>query len=900
MTEKYIYSFSKEKSEGNASMRNLLGGKGANLAEMCNIGIPVPPGFTISTEVCKYYYAHDKKLPSNFTAEVNAALAKIEKTLGKKLGNEENPLLVSVRSGARSSMPGMMDTILNLGLNDKTVCGLAQYSCNERFAYDTYRRFIQMYSDVVLGVEYYHFEEAIEMLKQENDITLDTEMTTENLKALVLKFKEIVVTKYGKEFPQNVDEQLWGAISSVFDSWMSHRAITYRRMNNIPEEWGTAVNIQSMVFGNTGDNSATGVAFTRNPSTGEKNLYGEYLINAQGEDVVAGIRTPQSITKADRLSLGSEDPSMEESMPSLSKELFKIAHKLEKHYKDMQDIEFTIEEGKLWILQTRSGKRTTQAALRIAVELVEEGAVNKNTAISRIEPESLNQLLHPTLDSKAPRNVLTKGLPASPGAASGVIVFSAAEAERLSGLGEKVLLTRVETSPEDIHGMYASEGIITSKGGMTSHAAVVARGMGKPCVVGVSNLKIDYESQTMKVGDLSLKAGDYITIDGESGEIILGKVPTISPVFSKYFTEIMEWADDIKKLKIRTNAETKNDIMAALNFNAEGIGLCRTEHMFFESDRIVHVRDMIIAQTIESRESALKKILPMQRSDFKGIFELMREMPVNIRLLDMPLHEFLPNKEEEMREVAEAAGIEINLVKHRCKQLHEVNPMLGHRGSRIGITYPEIYKMQATAIFEAMVEVKKSGIKPSVEIMVPLIATEKEMIILKELIENVAKEISEQHGEKLDYQIGTMIELPRSALISHKIAEHAEYMSYGTNDLSQTTFGLSRDDSSTFIPEYVEKGIFLGDPFVSLDQEGVGELIKISALRARQTRKNIKLGICGEHGGDPASIRFFNDLGFDYVSCSPYRIPIARLAAAQSVIESAISESISSGKKISI
>jgi len=534
MTEKYIYSFSKEKSEGNASMRNLLGGKGANLAEMCNIGIPVPPGFTISTEVCKYYYAHDKKLPSNFTAEVNAALAKIEKTLGKKLGNEENPLLVSVRSGARSSMPGMMDTILNLGLNDKTVCGLAQYSCNERFAYDTYRRFIQMYSDVVLGVEYYHFEEAIEMLKQENDITLDTEMTTENLKALVLKFKEIVVTKYGKEFPQNVDEQLWGAISSVFDSWMSHRAITYRRMNNIPEEWGTAVNIQSMVFGNTGDNSATGVAFTRNPSTGEKNLYGEYLINAQGEDVVAGIRTPQSITKADRLSLGSEDPSMEESMPSLSKELFKIAHKLEKHYKDMQDIEFTIEEGKLWILQTRSGKRTTQAALRIAVELVEEGAVNKNTAISRIEPESLNQLLHPTLDSKAPRNVLTKGLPASPGAASGVIVFSAAEAERLSGLGEKVLLTRVETSPEDIHGMYASEGIITSKGGMTSHAAVVARGMGKPCVVGVSNLKIDYESQTMKVGDLSLKAGDYITIDGESGEIILGKVPTISPVFSKY------------------------------------------------------------------------------------------------------------------------------------------------------------------------------------------------------------------------------------------------------------------------------------------------------------------------------------------------------------------------------
>lgn len=897
MTEKYIYTFCEEKSEGDATMRNLLGGKGANLAEMCNIGIPVPPGFTMSTEVCKYYYKHNKKLPTNFTSDVKSALEKIEKLLGKKLGDEKNPLLVSVRSGARSSMPGMMDTILNLGLNDKTVCGLADYSRNERFAYDTYRRFIQMYSDVVLGVEHYHFEEAIDMLKQENDITLDTQMTTENLKVLVLKFKEIVISKHGKEFPQNVEDQLWGAISSVFDSWMSHRAITYRKMNNIPEEWGTAVNIQSMVFGNTGNNSATGVAFTRNPSTGEKELYGEYLINAQGEDVVAGIRTPQSITKKDRLSLGSDDPSMEESMPSLSEELFKIAHKLEMHYKDMQDIEFTIEEGKLWILQTRSGKRTTQAALRIAVELESEGMISKKTAISRIDPESLNQLLHPTLDSKSPRNILTKGLPASPGAASGVLVFSSAEAERLSGLGEKVLLTRVETSPEDIHGMYASEGIITSKGGMTSHAAVVARGMGKPCVVGASNIKIDYEAQVMKVGDQSIKAGEYITIDGETGEIMLGKVPTVRPVFSKYFNNIMEWADDIKKLKIRTNAETKNDITAALGFNAEGIGLCRTEHMFFESERIVHVRNMIIAQTLVERQSALKNILPMQRSDFKGIFELMKDKPVNIRLLDMPLHEFLPNKEEEMQEVAEAAGIELNTVKYRCKQLHEVNPMLGHRGSRIGITYPEIYEMQVTAIFEAMLDVIKSGIKPCVEIMVPLIATAKEMSILRSLIENIAKEISEKHGKKLDFQIGTMIELPRAALVSHDIAQYADYMSYGTNDLSQTTFGLSRDDSSTFIPEYIEKGIFPNDPFVALDQEGVGELIKISSSRARQSKKDIKLGICGEHGGHPESVRFFSDLGFTYVSCSPYRIPIARLAAAQASIKSEVLESSSSKKK---
>ena len=739
MSKKFVYNFCEGGSDGDASMRNLLGGKGANLAEMCNIGLPVPPGFTISTDICQYYYANQKTLPSNFQAEVGQALNKIEKIIGKKFGDNDNPLLVSVRSGARSSMPGMMDTILNLGLNDQTVLGLAKYSGNERFAYDTYRRFIQMYSDVVLGIEYYHFEECIERLKEEHDITLDTELTAENLKGLVKQFKEIVKSKYGKEFPQDVTSQLWGAISSVFDSWMCPRAITYRKMNNIPEVWGTAVNIQSMVFGNSGSNSATGVLFTRDPSTGEKMIYGEYLINAQGEDVVAGIRTPQSITKAHRMVLGLDEPSMEESMPALSEELFRVAKRLEKHYRDMQDIEFTIEDSKLWLLQTRSGKRTTQAALRIAVELVEEGVISKEEALLRIEPESLNHLLHPALDPKVVKNVIAKGLPASPGAASGVVAFSAADAERFADIGEKVLLTRVETSPEDIHGMYVSQGILTSKGGMTSHAAVVARGMGKPCVVGASTIKIDYESQIMKIGNLEIKAGEYITIDGESGEIILGKVPTINPVFSKHFVQIMEWANNVKELKIRTNAETKHDITAALSFGAEGIGLCRTEHMFFESDRIVHVRNMIIAQNIQEREMALKKLLPMQRDDFKMIFELMKHKPVNIRLLDPPVHEFLPSKEEEMEQLAASSGIDINSIKYRCKQLHEVNPMLGHRGSRIGITYPEIYRMQARAIFEAMIEVSNaSSFMPNVEIMVQLIITEHEMRLLRELIEDVA------------------------------------------------------------------------------------------------------------------------------------------------------------------
>jgi len=886
MAEKFIYSFGDGKAEGDASMKNLLGGKGANLAEMCNLGLPVPPGFTISTDICHYYYLHGKKVPMNFNEEVRAALNRIEQFIGKKFGDPNNPLLVSVRSGARSSMPGMMDTVLNLGLNDVTVLGLAKHSNSEKFAYDTYRRFIQMYSSVVLGLEHYYFEECIEELKAESDITLDTELTVENLKDLVLRFKAIVKSKNGHEFPQSADEQLWGAIYAVFDSWMSARAITYRKMNDIPESWGTAVNIQSMVFGNAGDDSATGVLFTRNPSTGEKAIYGEYLINAQGEDVVAGIRTPQSITESHRIELGLEAPSMEKSMPDLSRELFSLANKLERHYRDMQDIEFTIEKSKLWLLQTRNGKRTTQAALRIAVELVEDKVITMEEAMLRIEPESLNQLLHPTLDPKEKRSVLTKGLPASPGAASGIIAFSAAEAERLANLGEKVLLVRVETSPEDIHGMYASEGILTSKGGMTSHAAVVARGMGKPCVVGASSIKIDHEDQVMKIGSTEIKSGEYITIDGESGEVMLGQVKTINPVFSQHFSQVMEWANRVKTLKIRANAETKNDILAALSFDAEGIGLCRTEHMFFESDRIVHVRNMIISQTLQERERALEKILPMQRDDFKMIFELMQNKPVNIRLLDMPLHEFLPQKEEEMLQLAHTSCIDLNSIKYRCKQLHEVNPMLGHRGSRLGITYPEIYEMQCRAVFEAMVEVyRSSSLMSNVEIMVPLIVTEQEMKILRSLIEKVALEVESTSGIKLKYQIGTMIELPRAALISDRIAHYAEYMSYGTNDLSQTTLGLSRDDSSSFIPTYIEKGIFHKDPFVELDVDGVGEMIKISSERARKTRKSIKLGICGEHGGNAESVKFFNSLGFDYVSCSPYRVPIARLAAAQASLQ---------------
>lgn len=886
MAKKLIFSFGDGAAEGSKALNDILGGKGANLAEMCNLELPVPHGFTISSELCEEYYKNGNNLPESINALVDSALHDIEKKLGKKLGDVQNPLLVSIRSGSRVSMPGMMDTVLNLGLNDETVIGLAQNSQNPRFAYDSYRRFIQMYSDVVLGVPYYHFEEYLELIKQDNSIFNDADLSVENLKELIDQFKKVVREKLGFDFPQDVHAQLFSSIKAVLDSWMSPRAITYRKLNNIPSDWGTAVTVQSMVFGNMGDSSATGVLFTRNPSNGTKNLYGEYLINAQGEDVVAGIRTPQSITKQGRLELNSDELSLEETMPKVYEELWEISTRLEKHNQDLQDIEFTIEQGKLWILQTRSGKRTTQAALKIAIDLVDEGLVTEETALLRINPDSLNQLLHPMLDPKANKNIIAKGLPASPGAACGKVVFSAHDAEVLYGAGERVILVRMETSPEDIHGMWVAQGILTSRGGMTSHAAVVARGMGKPCIAGASQISIDIDAQEMKIKDITVKAGDFITIDGSNGDVILGEAKTIQPELSEDFHKIMEWSDKYKTLSIRTNAETVSDIKTALNFNADGIGLCRTEHMFFDPQRIAVVRQMIIAKNSEERNNALKVLLPMQRKDFVDIFSIMKEKPVNVRLLDMPLHEFLPHKEEEILELAALTGIDAKQISDRCKQLQEVNPMLGHRGSRLGITYPEIYKMQAQSIAEAMVEAQKlGGFIVNVEIMVPLIVNEKEMEFLRTLIENALLEAEAQNNIKLKYQIGTMIELPRAALCSDKIAQHAEYMSYGTNDLTQTTFGLSRDDSGSFIPEYIEKGFLKQDPFVELDIEGVGELISISTQRARKTNPKIKLGVCGEHGGNPHSIKFFNSLKLDYVSCSPYRVPVARLAAAQAAIK---------------
>lgn len=882
MSEKYIYSFGGKKTEGSAEMRDLLGGKGANLAEMCLLKMPVPPGFTISTDACRYYYDHDEKFPSSLLNEVNHHLSEVEKFLGKKLGDEKKPLLLSVRSGARESMPGMMDTILNLGLNDSVVEGLADLTGNEFFAYDSYRRFIQMYANVVYNVSSHYFEDFLDVIKQDSGVSHDSDLSADDMKEIVVEFKKIFEKRTGKAFPQDTHSQLMDAIRAVLDSWMCSRAITYRKLNGISAEWGTAANIQSMVFGNMGNDSATGVMFTRDPSTGDKVLYGEYLINAQGEDVVAGIRTPYPIS--DKKNNESED-SMERKLHGLFKELKSVSGQLELHYKDMQDIEFTVEKGKLWILQTRSGKRTTKAALKIAVDLWKEKILSKEEALLKVNPSSLNHLLHATLDPNAEKQIFSTGLPASPGAASGIIVFSADDAEKMSNLGERVMLVRIETSPEDIHGMHVAEGILTSRGGMTSHAAVVARGMGKPCVVGASGLSIDYGAKTVSVGGNKIKEGEQITIDGASGEIMLGKVATIQPKQSGDFHTIIKWADQIKKLNIRANAETVNDIECALGFGADGIGLCRTEHMFFEEDRIVPVRKVIIAKSVEERKSALKEILPIQKQDFINIFSLMKEKPVNIRLLDMPLHEFLPHDEHEMKQVAKSLNVDFALVEERCKQLHEVNPMLGHRGSRLGITYPEIYEMQVRSIIEAMVHVKEAlGIKANVEIMVPLIATAQEMKLLRNLITKVASSIEKESGHKLQYQIGTMIELPRAALCSDKIAEYAEYMSYGTNDLSQTTFGLSRDDSAGFIQEYIEKGILAVDPFCSLDQDGVGELIKISAERARSKAPDIKLGICGEHGGDPNSIKFFHDLGFNYVSCSPYRIHIARLAAAQAVL----------------
>lgn len=880
--KKFVYSFGDGKSEGDSSMKNLLGGKGANLAEMSNMGLPVPLGFTITTEVCDAYYKNNREFPAELRGQVERALAEIETKLGAKFGDATNPLLFSVRSGARASMPGMMDTVLNLGLNDKTVLGLAAKSGNERFAWDSYRRFIQMYSDVVLEVDRYNFEVIIDEKKHELKIQNDTDFTAQHLKELALVFKEKVKEETGRDFPQDAQEQLWGAIRAVFASWMNERAITYRALNNVPESWGTAVNVQSMVFGNMGNTSATGVAFTRNPSTGEKALYGEFLINAQGEDVVAGIRTPQSITNAGKAQLGSTLPSMEDEMPEVFAQFQEIYKKLELHYRDMQDIEFTVQNGKLWMLQTRNGKRTAHAAVRIAVEMVREGLIDKKEAIKRIEPESLDQLLHPTLDPKAKVQVIAKGLPASPGAASGVVVFSSADAEKRAENGEKVILVRVETSPEDIKGMHVSQGILTARGGMTSHAAVVARGMGTPCVSGASGLNVDHNGKFFTVGSIKVKEGETITINGSTGDVILGIVPTLKPNLSGDFEELMKWADEIRVLRVRTNAETPLDCQTARDFGAEGIGLCRTEHMFFNEDRIISVREMILSEDVVGRKKALAKLLPMQRKDFVEIFKIMAGLPVTIRLLDPPLHEFLPHSEKEIAQVAQVLGVEIEYVKRRNANLKEENPMLGHRGCRLGISYPEIYEMQARAIFEAAGIVKKeTGKDVLLEIMIPLVATRKEIQILRALIVATEKAVEKEAGVKLNYMVGTMIELPRAALMADEIAHEAEFFSFGTNDLTQTTFGLSRDDSANFLGHYQKAGIFEKDPFAELDQEGVGQLIKIAAERGKATRAGIKLGICGEHGGNPNSIYFCHKVGLNYVSCSPYRVPIARLAAAK-------------------
>jgi pyruvate,orthophosphate dikinase len=883
---KWVYAFGDGKAEGRAEMRDLLGGKGANLAEMANLGLPVPPGFTITTEVCTYFYAHDKTYPPQLKASVEAALVELGRRAGGKiLGGANDPLLVSVRSGARASMPGMMDTVLNLGLNDVTVEALAKNSGDRRFAYDSYRRFITMYANVVLGLDHHLFEEILDEHKDRNGYMHDTDLDAEDWATLVGRYQECVEAEHGAPFPQDPQAQLWGAIGAVFGSWMNQRAITYRRLNAIPESWGTAVNVQAMVFGNRGETSATGVAFTRNPSTGEKRLYGEFLINAQGEDVVAGIRTPQEITEFARSESGSEKPSLEHTMPAAFAELTRIYGLLERHYRDMQDLEFTVERGKLWMLQTRSGKRTAKAALRIAVELANEGVIGKDEAVTRVDPAALDQLLHPTIDPSAERQVIATGLPASPGAASGEIMFSSDEAELMKSQGRKVVLVRVETSPEDIHGMHAAEGILTTRGGMTSHAAVVARGMGKPCVSGAGAIRVDYAAETMTAGGKTLRKGDIITIDGSTGQVLAGKVAMQQPALSGEFATLMGWADKARKLKVRANADTPNDARVALKFGAEGIGLCRTEHMFFEEGRIRAVREMILADDEKSRRSALAKLLPMQRNDFIELFEVMGSLPVTIRLLDPPLHEFLPHTQAEFAEVAAAMDADPKKLADRARELGEFNPMLGFRGCRLAIAYPEIAEMQARAIFEAAVEAgRRTGTRVKPEVMVPLIATRREFDLVKARIDAMAQAVERETGGKLDYQVGTMIELPRAALMAGEIAETAEFFSYGTNDLTQTTFGISRDDAASFLGAYRDKGILPVDPFVSIDRDGVGELVRIATERGRRTRKNLKLGICGEHGGDPASIAFCHEVGLDYVSCSPFRVPIARLAAAQAAL----------------
>jgi len=865
--------------------KTVTGGKGANLAEMASIGLPVPPGFTITTEECVKYLQEGADFTDHLRAQVADALTHIERAVGKKFGDAADPLLVSVRSGARVSMPGMMDTVLNLGLNDASVAGLADASGHPRFAWDSYRRFIQMYSDVVLGIDHGLFEEALEIIKEDNGFYADTDMGSEDWQALVSQYKTIVEQELGRPFPQDVNEQLWGAIRAVFDSWDSDRAKVYRRLNDIPGDWGTAVNVQAMVFGNMGDTSATGVAFTRDPATGEKAYYGEYLINAQGEDVVAGIRTPQYLTRRAREAANAKPLSMEEAMPEAFAELAHVFDLLEKHYRDMQDIEFTVERGKLWMLQTRSGKRTAKAALKMAVDMVGEDLIDEKTAILRIDPMALDQLLHPALDPDAPRDVMASGLPASPGAASGQIVLDADTAEKLAARGEKVILVRVETSPEDIHGMHAAKGILTARGGMTSHAAVVARGMGRPCVSGASSLSIDLKARTLRIGTRDLAEGDVITIDGTKGQVIAGEVATIEPELAGDFGTLMEWADRHRRMKVRTNAETPEDCRMARQFGAEGIGLCRTEHMFFDTQRISAVRQMILADDEKGRRAALEKLLPEQRSDFREIFRVMAGLPCTIRLLDPPLHEFLPTGDDEFEELAEATGLGVDHLRRRAGELHEFNPMLGHRGCRLGITYPEIYEMQARAIFEAACEAARDGGEtPVPEIMIPLVATRRELELLRALIDRVAKQVFEESGCPVEYLVGTMIELPRAALMAGEIAEEGAFFSFGTNDLTQTTLGLSRDDSARFLAPYVEKGIFARDPFVSLDIDGVGQLVQMAAERGRATRPDIKLGICGEHGGDPASIAFCEAVGLDYVSASPYRVPIARLAAAQAAL----------------
>ncbi len=883
--KKYIFNFKSKVSNKINFSKNILGGKGANLSEMGRMGLPVPPGFTISTEACELFYKNKKRINRKILGEIDKELKNVEKDTGKKFGDLNNPLLVSVRSGARVSMPGMMDTILNLGLNDKTVHALANRTSNIRFAKDSYRRFIQMYSNVVLGVESYNFEELIENYKLTKGVLLDTELDENDWDGLIKDFKNIVKKKTNKEFPQNVREQLFGAISAVFLSWESHRAKVYRKLNQIPLDWGTAVNVQSMVFGNMGNDCATGVVFTRNPSNGNHQIYGEYLINAQGEDVVAGTRTPQHITKKARIASKESLPSMEESMPIVYKELKKILHKLEKHYKDMQDVEFTVENKKLWMLQTRSGKRTAKSAVKIAVDMVKEKLISKKEAVLRVEPNSLDTLLHPTLDEKSKIEIIAKGLPASPGAASGKVVFTSDDAERLNATMQNTILVRVETSPEDIHGMHAAKGVLTARGGMTSHAAVVARGMGRPCVSGSSEIEIDYEKKLFKVQNKEIKEGDLITIDGSTGRIILGEVKTVKPEISGEFSKLLSWADSFRKLKIRTNSETPFESKTARDFGAEGIGLCRTEHMFFDEERILSVREMILSRTKDDRLLALSKLLPHQKKDFIDIFKIMNGLPVTVRLLDPPLHEFLPRSDKEIAEVASSLNISIKELEGRISELHEQNPMLGHRGCRLGISFPEIYEMQCRAIFEALVQCKKQNVKSIIpEIMIPLVSTEAEIKIMKDLVIRIAKQVESEKKINLDFLVGTMIELPRAAIKANDIAKHAEFFSFGTNDLTQTTFGISRDDSSKFLNDYIENKIFDIDPFVSID-DGVGDLIEIASRKGRVQNKKIKLGICGEHGGDPKSIELCAKIGLNYVSCSPYRVPVARLAAAQAQLK---------------